>query len=309
MERVLVIGNGFDLDLGLKTNYCNFFNSDHFPNSKFNGGLISSIRDKLIFSNWIDLEKEIKTFCIQLSQEAKRLPRVYNIEYFENIKNDFTLLTNGLNEYINTIDYSQSNTNSTAAKLLKIFVQHFNGGNKIITFNYTPILDLVNQFSAQENRVKIKHVHGSVKQNNIIIGIEDDVLIHDQLCFTIKSHNFHYESSNVRRTISNAHEIIFFGHSLGASDYHYFQDFFQEQVKPKNDICKKITIFTHNEKSKLDILLQLRNMNNNKTNHLFDNNEMKILCTGDKRDQQKIESYLKSLDNDLKPKDLSNLIY
>jgi hypothetical protein len=46
MGKVLILGNGFDLDLGFKTKYKDFLESKYFPSSEdsIHGGLIEHIR-------------------------------------------------------------------------------------------------------------------------------------------------------------------------------------------------------------------------------------------------------------------------
>ena len=95
--------------------------------------------------------------------------------------------------------------------------------------------------------VSPKHVHGSLKESDIILGFEDNVDVNDNLCFMIKSHSPHFRSCNIRDSLEKADEIIFFGHSLGMTDYHYFEDFFLKQsgAMGSSDIKKKkIRIFT-----------------------------------------------------------------
>jgi hypothetical protein len=95
-----------------------------------------------------------------------------------------------------------------------------------------------------------------------------------------------------------ADEVIFFGHSLGSTDYHYFEHFFRNQSNEqiKKEDSKIITIFTYDNKSRLEILTQLRSMNEKKTNLLFSLNQLNIFCTKDgEGDKERIEEYCKNL--------------
>ena len=96
--------------------------------------------------------------------------------------------------------------------------------------------------------------------------------------------------------LRDAKEVVFFGHSLGPTDYHYFQEFFKTQCVdglPRKD-AKKITIFTYDDESRISILSQLRRMNENKTNLLYGQNDFKIIMTS-KGESLEFKAFLKHL--------------
>lgn len=73
MSKILIIGNGFDLNLGLKTSYSDFLASDEFLElsedssnllvSYLNEQAKSSRKDRL----WVDIEHELKSYATLLS--------------------------------------------------------------------------------------------------------------------------------------------------------------------------------------------------------------------------------------------------
>ena len=81
--------------------------------------------------------------------------------------------------------------------------------------------------------------------------------------------------------LSEAEEVIFFGHSLGSTDYHYFSQFFKQKSKPdlKQNESIRISFITANNESHIAILNQLRNMNDSNTNLLFDQNDIEFYYT------------------------------
>ena len=63
MEKgVLILGNGFDLDLGLKTSYSDFMDSDDFKAIVDNNYFARYLEEKRseLGGNWIDIENEIR---------------------------------------------------------------------------------------------------------------------------------------------------------------------------------------------------------------------------------------------------------
>ena len=311
-KLVLVIGNGFDLDLGLPTSYQDFLKSRDFNllldpvNMKYSYGydiedsenIFHYLNLKYQCQNWIDIEKELKLLASTEEHYYDNLGTL--IKTFpvasEGKTKSFEVLCKQLCLYLMKLDYNFVKRDSTALKLLSI-INKYNSICEIITFNYTDLHKLNNEL-IERLSVRIDHVHGSIKNKDIIIGFEDEVEIDKSYSFMIKSFNPAFRSHNVRQKLLDADEIIFFGHSLGETDYHYFEDLFSFQSQP--EYCKGpkvIRIFTYDEKSRIDILFQLRAMNNKRTDMLFDLNDFEIYRT--KNDSDKIDIYLSLLEERL----------
>lgn len=286
----LIIGNGFDLDLGLKTSYKDFIDSGMLDDKK------NSVRDGLfqrIFKHyenkkWVDIEEELKKYTIECSDQTS-LSLESPIDSYITIKAK-------LLAYIKKIDYSCIDKTSIALKLLASITRYADHYT-ILDFNYTNLHKIGEQIGLQ--KFPYKQVHGNTEEDSIIFGFDDNVNIADGYCCMIKSHSEHYRSININEILQNADEIVFFGHSLGSTDYHYFSNFFLSQVKEfDNSEYKKktIRIFTYNEDSRLNILLQLRNMNNKRTTMLYDLNDFCIYRTAIEygKDQIEINNYLQT---------------
>ena len=318
-KLVLVIGNGFDLDLGLPTSYHDFLQSDDFttclnPIKKNHNcifqdsdNLFQYLQKKYQCQNWIDIEMELRNMATQIYRGVDNRGQVIQTlpTASEGKTKSFELLCKQLCLYLKKLDYKFIKTRSTALKLFSI-INDYHYISEIITFNYTDLHQLENELDTKIE-VKIDHVHGSIENNDIIIGFEDEVDIDKSYSFMIKSFNPAFKSHNVRQKLLEANEIIFFGHSLGETDYHYFEDLFKYQSQP--EYCKEsktIRIFTYDEKSRIDILFQLRAMNNKRTDMLFDLNDFEIYRT--KNDSLKINEYLKKLPERLRSKWLENVL-
>ena len=204
----------------------------------------------------------------------------------------FELLHKQLCLYLKSIDYSNIN-NSTSLQLLRVLCKCANV--EIISYNYTDLHKLESHLQCQLN-MPIDHVHGKIEDESIILGFEDDIEIDNSYAFMIKSFSPHYKSHNVRQKLLEANEVIFFGHSLGSTDYHYFQDLFRRQSNPDlADQKQIIRIFTGDEKSRRDILIRLREMNNKRTDYIFDLCDFNLYRTKNGVDKDKIDKYLKDL--------------
>ena len=310
-KLVVVLGNGFDIDLGLKTKYTQYMGHDIFKsyleNPKYGRPnapgvvLFNKFKDKIKLNHWIDIEKELAKFSQKKYNKKTQVPFSMEDYEIEDLEEGFKLLHKTLTEYLKTLSYDELKKDSYAAQLLEIIKKYY-FDFEILSFNYTDLNHIANKLgilSDSDNHEELDcvHIHGSLKNNDIIIGFEDDLDIYDSCSFMIKSFSQHYKSNNVRNTLLDADEVIFFGHSLGSSDYHYFSDLFKRQsdaTKANNDMI--IRIFTYDEQSRRDILLQLRNMNERRTNYLYDLCHLEIYRTKDNIDDVKIEKYFKELE-------------
>jgi hypothetical protein len=59
---VLVVGNGFDLNLGLKTAYADFLQSPHFNSLLGSSGLANCLKNVKDKDRWVDIEAELARF-------------------------------------------------------------------------------------------------------------------------------------------------------------------------------------------------------------------------------------------------------
>jgi len=311
---VIVLGNGFDLDLGLKTNYSDFMKSSFFQEkikteetsdlskdlrNKEELNLFNYLSRKQKILKWIDLESELAALA---STHSIHFQETYKGRHEIKDKNIATLLEEktfeqiriSLCNYLKELDYSNLNQESAAYKLMNLI--NFNSNIEVLSFNYTDLNAMQNNLE-----INIDHIHGSTADESIILGFQDNLDIHNSYCFMIKSFSPYYQSHSVRKKILEADEIIIFGHSLGTTDYHYFQDLFKRQSDAKS-VHKNIIIriFTFDEHSRINILMRLREMNENKTNLLYDLCDLAIYRTGVKEDQKKISTYLKGLEYRLK---------
>lgn len=158
-----------------------------------------------------------------------------------------------------------------------------NGDGKIYSFNYTDLNDIYQKHCPDGKRIAYSHVHGSVKENNIILGIEPSTDVVEGYRFVRKVYQKGYRSHHILYDMLDAKEVIIFGHSLGSNDYHHFAEFFRRQSA--EDLAKKdskrITFITYNDDSRMDLLDQLRDMNNKHIDRLFSRNKIDFVLTSD----------------------------
>lgn len=293
MYKTFIIGNGFDLDLGWKTSYADFAQSELWPKDDGFSNLAIEFRNAKE-SNWYNIEDIICEYAKKKDsgfQHARDMGVL-----FDSKKDDLTYykkLTESLKDYIQRQEKQPIDKNSVAASVLRAIID--NGSfDKIFSYNYTNLNIVAKALSL--HKVDYIHVHGSCMDDSVILGVSDKFDLDDPYHGFYKTSSPKYKSANVRYALQNSSEVVFFGHSLGPQDYHYFENFFAQQCR--DDIVekdkKKITFITYDVPSQMGLITQLRSMNAGKINVLYDCNDLSFIRTAD-NDKTDLNAFLQHL--------------
>lgn len=279
-NRLLILGNGFDLCLGRDTRYSDFAKSRFWPEN-LKSELFSYLEEKANLERWFDLESELARYIQTVRKESSAYvttrPGRAKLD-----ENDFKEIVESLIAYLKNVERKDVNYDSIAAKVFRLACWD-SAFSKIYSFNYTDLDKLSKKLKLAGVPI-VEYVHGCLSDDSAILGINDteDTLggLYD---FMRKSFNSHYSSHPVSYDLKTADEVVFFGHSLGDNDYHYFQSFFRHQCDENlsADERRTITIFTKDENGRMNIMRTLHKMNDGKTSLLFQNNILNIFCTDD----------------------------
>ncbi|NJE44273.1 AbiH family protein [Massilimicrobiota sp. SW1139] len=204
MNITYLIGNGFDISIGLKTKYSDFY--PYYIKNSRDDSLIKSWMKKdqknnQLYDKWSDLEETLGKYTkfLNKGQEQK-----YTEDYLELIQ----LLINYLKEQINHIDYKKHSAEifKEMQKSLESYLELGSNADKqligekiyqyqnqpyifnFIVFNYTMILgrlieicnetsSIISKHTFQRNSYNesighIVHVHGTL-DNGLILGVND----------------------------------------------------------------------------------------------------------------------------------------
>jgi len=267
MSKVLVLGNGFDIALGLRSKYADFINTrrgtirhafwpfrdpptgdfancslyrhfyDYFQSNKNDDGNI----------RWIDIEGEL------LNYVRSKVGQTNIEELAKEDEHSFNSLKMMLQKYITVMPTIEPQ--SPDKNLLRLLTAIRNNGqfNKAYTFNYTNLEQEMIQFGKFEpNKLpSIINVHRTPSDENyfnIVLGINEDVSL--PKCYRYLFKSSQTEPSNLSQDMANADEIIFYGLSFGEIDFPYFKSFFKHIANQSILETKKhITIFTFGKSS------------------------------------------------------------
>lgn len=286
-KTILVIGNGFDINLGLPTSYSSLIESEEFTNEIQRGNRLCLFLNNRSNDNWNNLERNLVNY-------ADTKPK------YDEFYNEYLRLTTVVSDYYSRVDNFFDIKESIASNL--IIQQYLNGANHkgnqliVLNFNYTltiakvlkkytgkhmynflyysdmvmSVLDAIygeGQFHSQLSQVKVVHPHG--ESNNIILGVSDYDEVGDYI-FLKKSVNRNFIPSFRTENLLKADSLIFFGFSFGETDHHYFKELFSILTQIGG---KEVIIYYFGEEDRLKIIKQLYTLTNNDyTNFLAKNN-------------------------------------
>ena len=282
INNIFVIGNGFDLSLGLKTKYSDFAHSEFWPqqDDKHIPYLKTYLEEKRDTESWFDIENELLNYArLDAAHDA-----ITSIKYKPDLDIPYFIkVQNAMCQYIREQQKNEIDVKSAAGKVLKSVIE--NGFFKYIySFNYTDLNIFAQKMNLRQT-VSCIHIHGTVTDNSVILGVDETKLRkgYEQLHKTMSSH---YRSHNIYNDLADSNEIVIFGLSFGQIDYTYFDSFFKSQSgsEPIPDKEKKnITIFTKDDLSRIDILNKLEDMGINRQ-RLYTQTHFQIIRTEDEDD-------------------------
>lgn len=285
-RSILILGNGFDIDLGMKTKYSQFADSPFWPfheNITFEEDSLPYFlnNSKNQVDTWFDLEELLANYaCRETKLSSDKVKQA---------KEDFSTLTKALKLYLEKqedefVQMMKSLTHTRRVKPAHYVLQYFQRKEikSIYTFNYTNVYRIANQIILNFND-DFNYVHGSTKEDNIILGTGDQRNLNDEYFEFYKSASPLYESNNLVEDLNDADEVYIFGHSLGRNDHDYFSEFFKMASKtvhrPFAPGKIKVRIFTYDERSEIEIKKQLMRLTDNHLIGLFAHCDCRILKT------------------------------
>lgn len=303
-KRLLIIGNGFDIDLGLRTRYSDFAKSNFWEKLMrnthgFDQDLLAALREAKEKEAWFDIEKTMNEYVRAIRPES------LTTDLVDKDKKNFIEVTKALDKYLKDEQKSRTlESNHYAVQVLRLIADV--GGFEYYTFNYTSLGDIAISCGIKIDTSRITHVHGSLENDSIILGVLTDPAnqLHEQYSFMYKDNSRFYMSNNMYEDFDKADDIIFFGHSINGMDFPYFKDFFIKQSGMGGEYkSKHITIFTYDDDSNQQIRNSIRNAQVDLT-QLFRRNNISIIQTKQMYDDgrnelQKFEVFTKRL-NDIK---------
>lgn len=256
-ELAIIIGNGFDLDIGLSSKYTDFIKEKEwkeleeslkcFPKGYESHSLIAHLQ-RVAYSkeHWFDIEMEILNFIQDHPECSEKEVREINSE-FERLRNALKMylsrISNGYKMDIKKYPYKFISKLVNCPKKIVVF-----------NFNYTNPIDFLPPQDCSPLFIRNQiSVHGNLLEEDIVLGcnISRGQRVNKDLSFMYKC-NMLNKANHVARNLLEAKEIIFYGHSVNEMDFGYFREFFKAASASPKPI-RHLTFITLNEKSERNI--------------------------------------------------------
>lgn len=273
MNILFLIGNGFDLNLDLKTKYSDFYN--YYKSIKSDSSAINKLKDSISnnIKNWSDLEFALGASTINIGTEDE-FEEVYEdigdrlAEYLEDEENKFDFnKVDGkkLHDYFSFPENSLLVADKNEMQAFRSTVGNSQTNVYAITFNYTRTLEKLIGYSNSALNIgkfgshpiilhRIEHIHGYTN-DRMIMGVNDvSQMSHKAFhgnqnildafvkinCNQVQKHTI---DNWCKEQVEKANLICIFGSSIGATD-NFWWELIGEQLK--KDI--KLIIFEKGEK-------------------------------------------------------------
>ena len=168
-NKIVIIGNGFDLAHGYKTSFKDFAENKNCTDFK---NFICDLYDANIANNkdkWTDFERIIQDSTMKICASNDNINKLYKNseskdwnEFTKKIDDRFTLLSNEIMDYLNRIEKENHEF-----KVKNSIKKYLDENSYIINFNYTNF--------AERYTKNIFYIHGSLKEKDIILGYDRHV--------------------------------------------------------------------------------------------------------------------------------------
>lgn len=202
-NTLFIFGNGLDIDLGYPTKYKDYFESDFFPfvhNDHTCHALGHYVYERGVQEKWYDLENILAEYGSGVGD--------LNDEAAAGDKDDYKKLVQGLAAYLNSIDYKEPRIDSIAANILRAADDHLLPPT-VYTFNYTNFKVIANALGIGFSDVH--HIHGSLKNNDIVLGVGEYVKLGPKASYLHKTSSLGYNSDGILNAFASYTNIIIFG--------------------------------------------------------------------------------------------------
>lgn len=276
MNITFFIGNGFDINLGLKTRY-----SDFYPYFNEHAKKDNVIKQWINEDEkpWSDLEEKLGQNLEKL--KLNEIGKFYDdkseldlllLEYLEQEQNKLILLDDETirKEFIRSVnnsnvDFSVKDKNSI--NRTKEIYKNEDFIYEFVCFNYTNTIDRIIDIVTKEDKKigkhingglhrdecvgKVYHIHGTVSEE-MILGVNDvsqinneEMVKNDELLDTFIKFRMNKElgqqkTENVKKIINQSHIIYIFGMSLGNTDKLWWEEIVKWLLSNDNN---KLIIF------------------------------------------------------------------
>ena len=274
-ETLLIVGNGFDLSMGFKTSYGNFMKSSYFPNKETS--TLCSYLHKQYEENmgWIDIENELSEYSRILTTKKLNAKKFNTILDIDSLREEYDELKSSLKCYLQ--EETKRAFGPSPDNPAKRVIDQLPAESKIISFNYTSIIERMTRDRFCASKGNLLHIHGSLAPyDDIVFGVEDSAKLSKEHVFLYKAHSPHLKVQEFSDWLNSAERIIFYGYSLGDTDRQYFEKFFRKLCS-SDSIYTELIFYYYGQASYDNLIWQLQVLTNHKLTQLQIQNKIEFI--------------------------------
>lgn len=274
-ETLLIVGNGFDLSMGFKTSYGDFMKSSYFPHEETSS--LCSYLHKQYEENmgWIDIENELSEYSRILTTKKLNAKKFNTILDIDSLREEYDELKSSLKFYLQ--EATKRAFGPSPDNLAKRVIDQLPADSKIISFNYTSIIERMTRDRFCTSKGNLLHIHGSLAPyDDIVFGVEDSAKLSKEHVFLYKAHSRHLKVQEFSDWLNSAERIIFYGYSLGDTDRQYFENFFRKLCSSDNTYTELI-FYYYGQASYDNLIWQLQVLTNHKLTQLQIQNKIEFI--------------------------------
>lgn len=265
-ETLLIVGNGFDLSMRFKTSYGDFMKSSYFPHEETSN--LCSYLHKQYEENmgWIDIENELSEYSRMLTTKKLNAKKYNTILDIGSLREEYDELKSSLKCYLQ--EETKRAFGPSPDNPAKRVIDQLSADSKIISFNYTSIIERMTRDRFCTSKGNLLHIHGSLAPyDDIVFGVEDSAKLSKEHVFLYKAHSRHLKVQEFSDWLNTAERIIFYGYSLGDKDRQYFESFFRKLCSG-DTTCTDLVFYYYGQSSYDNLIWQLQMLTNHKLTQL-----------------------------------------
>lgn len=274
-EILLIVGNGFDLSMGFKTSYGDFMKSSYFPHEE-TSSLCSYLHNQYEENmGWIDIENELSEYSRMLTTKKLNAKKFNTILDIDSLREEYDELKSSLKLYLQ--EETKRAFGPSPDNPAKRVIDQLPADSKIISFNYTSIIERLTLGKFQDSNGNLLHIHGSLAPyDDIVFGVEDSAKLSKEHVFLYKAHSRHLRVQEFSDWLNSAERIIFYGYSLGDTDRQYFENFFRKLCS-SDSIYTELIFYYYGQASYDNLIWQLQVLTNHKLTQLQIQNKIEFI--------------------------------
>lgn len=274
-ETLLIVGNGFDLSMEFKTSYGDFMKSSYFPNEE-TSYLCSYLHNQYEENmGWIDIENELSEYSRILTTKKLNAKKFNTILDIDSLREEYDELKSSLKFYLQ--EETKRAFGPSPDNPAKRVIDQLPADSKIISFNYTSIIERMTRDRFCTLKGNLLHIHGSLAPyDDIVFGVEDSAKLSKEHVFLYKAHSRHLKVQEFSDWLNTAERIIFYGYSLGDTDRQYFENFFRKLCSGDNTYTELI-FYYYGQASYDNLIWQLQVLTNHKLTQLQIQNKIEFI--------------------------------